>query len=376
MRILLAPDKFKGSLTAGQVRDATRTALKSIFPDADFVDAPVADGGEGTTEALLSALGGERVSCPASDPFGRPVEAKYGIVEVGDERIAVMEMSAASGFERVLDLEPNPLQATSFGTGQMLLAAAQHRPDRILIGIGGSATNDGGAGMAQALGHRFFGPDNSLLSDLPTGLSTTTRIDPPAAGTPAVPPILVACDVDNPLLGERGATRIYGPQKGVQESDFARFEKRLERLADVVGGDLRELPGAGAAGGLGFGLMAFCGAELKPGFELVAELCHLRDAISQCDLVITGEGSLDSQTLNGKGPAGVAQMARELGRPTVAVCGICDGESVELAEQFDCILPIVGADHPVPVEQAIANASQLIGERIVAASDSVRALVK
>jgi glycerate kinase len=365
-RILLAPDKFKGSLCAAEVRGAFENGLRQIFPGACFTHAPIADGGEGTSAAILQALGGEAVTIDALDPLGRPVRAAFAEVAINGNQVAVIEMSAASGFERVLDVvPPQPQFASTFGTGQMIRAAAARGVRQILLGIGGSATNDGGAGMAQALGYRFDDSDGKPLTAIPDRLEQLQRITRPEENL-NLPEILVACDVDNPLLGDHGATRIYGPQKGIRETDFPLFEARLEALAEaaekLAGRRLRNLPGAGAAGGLGFGLMAFCDAELRPGFKLVSAITGLEEAVERADLIITGEGSLDAQTLNGKGPAGVAAMARAAGVPIVAVCGIADTENPELGETFDHILTI----RPLAncTEQAVSEAAQLI-ERVI-----------
>jgi len=375
-RILLAPDKFKGSLTAAEVRTACENGLRLVFPNAQFTDAAVADGGEGTTEAIRSALGGSTETVAVQDPLGRPIEAEFSLVQIGGKTVAVMEMSAASGFEKVLDVPPHPERASTFGTGQMIQAATQLGAEQILIGIGGSATNDGGVGMAQALQFRFFQDDGIPLSDLPTDLERLTRIE--STSPFDLPPILVACDVDSPLLGERGATRIYGPQKGIQEDQFPLFESRLEALAvaasEFTGTDHRDHPGAGAAGGLGFGLMTFCGATLHPGFDLVADITGLHEQIAKADLVLTGEGSLDSQTLNGKGPAGVAALARAAGNPVIALCGITDPDVPELAKAFDLVLPI--KDDSLSTEESISRAAELLTARIARASDFIQALVE
>lgn len=377
-RILLAPDKFKGSLTAKEVRQACAKGLRRIFPDATFIQAPVADGGEGSTEAILEALGGELETVDALDPLGRPVQATFAIVKIAGKSVAVIEMSAASGFERVLDvIPPDPRRASTFGTGQMIRAAAMRGVERILIGIGGSATNDGGSGMAEALGYCFRDQKNQILPAVPDRLEELGRITRPQK-EPILPEVLVACDVDNPLLGKHGATRVYGPQKGILEDTFPLFEARLTALADaaetMVGKPLRDLPGAGAAGGLGFGLVAFCNAELRPGFKLVAEITGLQRRIAEADLVVTGEGSLDAQTLNGKGPAGVASMARDAGKPVLALCGITDPGLPRLTETFDCVLPI----RPLArnTEEAISNAAGLIERVIEESEDLIRSLLR
>ncbi|MEZ5303805.1 MAG: glycerate kinase [Verrucomicrobiales bacterium] len=264
--ILIALDKFKGSLTAEEACAAAARGFRRAFPQAEIRALPIADGGEGTAAALRSALGGEWGTAPASDALGRPVESRFALIpNPAGGSLAVLEMSEASGLWRIGAGERDPRRATTFGTGQMLRAAAGSATE-ILIGIGGSATNDGGSGMAQALGFRFLDAAGEPIADLPAGLDRLARLDPPA--DLRLPPITVACDVDNPLLGEAGATRVYGPQKGVRPGDFGWFEARLARFADcaeaLAGRPLRGVPGAGLANGLGFALIALCGARLRP----------------------------------------------------------------------------------------------------------------
>ncbi|MFT5466005.1 MAG: glycerate kinase [Verrucomicrobiales bacterium] len=355
MRILIAPDKFKGSLTAVEVAETIARGLGDFASSCSLL--PIADGGEGMTEAVRAALGGETVRTNARDPLMRTVEADYAVVENG--ATAVMEMSAASGLWRLSENERDPIRATTFGTGEMILDAARRGVSRIILGIGGSATNDGGSGLALALGYRFFDSNGAEIRDLPAKLTEIARIDPKNAVK--LPEIITACDVDNPLLGEHGATRVYGPQKGIAESDFELHEQRLGHLADLAQRDLgidpRTEPGSGAAGGLGFGTIAFCKAKLQPGFDLIADLLDLETQIAASDLVITGEGSLDAQTLNGKGPHGVAMLARNLGKPVVAFAGITDG-SPRLFEAFDRIEVI--RPEGVSIEESISRGQQLL----------------
>ena len=353
MRILLASDKFKGSLTADEVTSILADKLGYELPAATFELCPIADGGEGTTAALIGALSGEWRETLVSDARGRPVLAKHGFIP--NRRLTILEMSVASGLSLVSDLPLDPAQASTYGTGELLLAASTGA-DEVVMGIGGSATNDGGLGMALALGWTFLRADGSAFRPDLTNVTEANRILPPSRRLPA---IRVACDVDNPLLGARGATRVYGPQKGVV--DFGWFEARLAHLADLAGDylgrDLREAPGAGAAGGLGFGLMAFAGAELTSGFALVAETLDLEARIREADLVITGEGRLDVQSLSGKGPGGVARAARRLGKPVAAFCGDIDDDS-SVTELFDLVVPIRPLD--LPVAQAMREARGLL----------------
>jgi glycerate kinase len=356
MRILIAPDKFKGALNARDVAGNIARGLRDVLPDAEIDIVPMADGGEGTAEAICEARGGSWLKCKPHDPIGREIEARYGWIE--DGKLAVMEMSEAAGMRRLTENERDPVHATTFGVGEMILDAANRGANEIIIGLGGSATNDGGWGMARALGYRFFS-DGKELTDGVSELAKLTNIISPkkvivalAAATAqpkdrrqtqpplqsAVPKIIAAVDVRNPLLGENGATRVFGPQKGASKDELNILEQALTRLADVVARefdfDYRDKSGAGAAGGLGFGLMSFCGATIRPGFDVVAEAVGLESKMKDVDLVITGEGSLDRQTLEGKTPAGVARMARKLGKKVFAIVGRAS-ENGEVRGIFD-----------------------------------------
>lgn len=372
MRILIASDKFKGSLTAPQVAATLKRVLEKGLPGVVCDVCPIADGGEGTTEAMTAALGGHSVQVVTQDARGRAVTAAYGLVSSAQETLAVMEMSAASGLAMVSDLPLEPATASTHGTGLMMMDAIHRGATRLIIGIGGSATNDGGTGMASALGWRFLDANGRPLACMPRDLDQLDRIEPPAA-MPGIE-ILVACDVDNPLLGPQGCTRVYGAQKGVR--DFEDFESRLARLARIVARDLGVtvdgFPGAGAAGGLGYGLMAFCQARLVGGFDLVAETIQLRRRIAAADLVITGEGRLDAQTLHGKGPVGVAQMARGLGKKTAAFAGAVD-DSPALRAHFDHI-SAVKPPH-MPLAEAIARAEELLEAAATAALPEISQLL-
>lgn len=360
MRILLALDKFKGSLTAKQAAEAVTRGLHRGGVTADIEICPIADGGEGFTESVLTALGGQWCEAPAHDAQGRPVLARYGLIHHDDHLEAIMEMSAASGLALVSDLTLDPATASTAGTGEMMLHAMQQGAQRILIGIGGSATNDGGTGMASVLGCQFLDENAQPLTRLPAELEKVRRI---AKERMLNCEVVVACDVCNPLLGEHGCTRVYGPQKGVKDVPW--FEGRMQRLADMVTRDLgcdhREHPGAGAAGGLGFGLMSFCGAELQCGFDVVAEVTGLLERVKRADLVITGEGKLDAQTLHGKGPMGVAEMAGEAGKPVIGIGGIIDA-SEELRSRFQALWQVKPESMGIP--EAVARAAELLEETV------------
>jgi glycerate kinase len=358
VRILIAPDKFKGSLDARRVGDGIASGLRDVFPDAIIETMPVADGGEGTADVICHALGGETINCAAHDALGREIEATY--VWLGDRATAVMEMSATAGMWRIDPKERDLLRADTFGVGEMIKDAARRDAREILIGLGGSATNDGGFGMARALGFQFLANEHEVES--PAELVNAARVRIPTqrfSGT-----ITAAVDVRNPLLGPHGATRTFGPQKGATAGQLEMLESGLRHLADIVARDLgldfRDTPGAGAAGGLGFGLMSFCGATIKSGFEVVADFIGLRDAIAKADVVITGEGRLDEQSLEGKAPAGVARMAREAGKRVFAIAGSAT-DTPAVRALFDGV--VVLARPPITAQQSIARAAQLLQER-------------
>ena len=337
VRILIAPDKFKGTLNAREIAENIAAGLLDIFPDARIELVPMADGGEGTAEAICDARGCSWLECKAHDPLGREIEARYGWID--RERLAVMEMSEAAGMRRLSESERDPIRATTFGVGEMILDASKRGAKEIVIGLGGSATNDGGFGMARALGFRFdFQQEHEHEDIRVTDLLKLKRIEKPRHFE--LPKIIAAVDVKNPLLGENGATRVFGPQKGASKGDLDKLDRALRKLADIVarefGFDYRNQAGAGAAGGLGLGLVSFCGATIRPGFEVVAEAVGLESKMKEADLVITGEGSLDRQTLEGKTPAGVARLARKLRKPVFAVVGRASDDR-EVRELFDGI---------------------------------------
>jgi glycerate kinase len=331
-RILLAPDKFKGTLTAAAVVDHLAAGIRSVRPEVDIVEVPVSDGGDGLLDALGRA-GFADVPVVASGPTGVPGRTRYA--RRGTE--AVIEMAEVCGLVRLPGGTLAPATATSRGVGEVVAAALDAGCTEVLIGVGGSASTDGGAGMLRALGARVLDAAGDELGEGGAALVDADRLDlsglHPRLGQTS---ISLACDVDNPLTGPTGAAAVYGPQKGADADLVALLDHALTRWADLVaattGRDLRETPGSGAAGGIGLGAMAVLGARLRPGAEVVQQLTGLEEALAGADLVITGEGSLDAQTLNGKAPAGVAEAARRAGVPVVAVAGRCLLEATALEE--------------------------------------------
>ncbi len=364
MRILIAPDKFKGSLNAQEVAENIAKGLRDTLRDVKIDIVPMADGGEGTAKAICEARGGSWLKCKAHDPLGREIDASYAWIDDGE--LAVMEMSEAAGLRRLSENERDPVRANTFGVGEMILNAASRGANEIIIGLGGSATNDGGWGMARALGYQFDYENEQEheheKKKRVTDLVKLSSIVKP--GELTLPRIIAAVDVQNPLLGENGATRVFGPQKGASKPELNQLERALARLADVVtrefAFDYRDKPGAGAAGGLGFGLMSFCGATIRPGFGVVAEAVGLESKMKEVDVVITGEGSLDRQTLEGKTPAGVAQLARKLGKKVFAIVGRYDGPQ-QVRELFDEVYEL--ARSGISQKEQMKHARELLREK-------------
>jgi len=364
MKIVIAPDSFKGSLTALQVSDAVEEGFKRIFPDAQIEKVPMADGGEGTVQSLVDATGGQLLTESVTDPLGGGVEANYGIL--GDGVTAVIEMAAASGLPLVPIGKRNPMFTTTYGTGELVKAALERGCRKFIIGIGGSATTDGGAGVAQALGVKLLDASDKDIAFGGIGLSNLAKIDISTIDERiAETETVVACDVDNPLTGPRGAAYVYSPQKGATPEQVELLDKYLGHFADIVkrdlGKDVKETPGAGAAGGLGAGLMAFLNAELKSGIDIVIEASNLRERMKGADLVITGEGQLDEQTAYGKTPTGVSKVAQEMGIPVLAIAGgIKPGAETSYEEGIDAMMSIVPG--PISLDEAIERSSELVTE--------------
>jgi len=333
MLVVVAPDSFKGSLAAAGAADALAEGVGRARPDARIDRCPVADGGEGTVDAILAAAGGERREARVRDPLGREIRARFGLLPPRDgRRVAVLEMAVASGLPLLSGAERDAERTTTHGTGDLILAALDAGADEILLGIGGSATVDGGRGCIEALG----GPD---------GLDARLRETR----------IRVACDVTNPLLGPEGAAAVYGPQKGATPEAVERLERRLAEWARRLGGEGVDRPGAGAAGGLGFGLAAVCGATLTPGFALVAEAIGLGRRLEGAALCLTGEGRLDAQSAAGKAAAGVARLARERGVPVVCVPGRTAADAPR--DLFDRVLPLED-DDPARTRELLARRAE------------------
>ena len=362
MNVLVAPDSFKGSLTALRVAEAIERGVRQVFPDARVVKVPIADGGEGTVDALVVATGGRVLESEVTGPLGEPVRARWGVL--GGGGAAVIEMAAASGLPLVPRDRRDPRYTTTRGTGDLVRAALDAGLERLVVGIGGSATNDGGTGMARALGVRFLDAEGRDLPEGGAALARLSRIDLSGLD-PRVRALdlMVACDVDNPLTGPRGASAVYGPQKGATPAIVAELDAALARYAEVAraatGRDAATLPGAGAAGGLGAGLLFFTPARLRPGVEIVLETTRFDDLVKGADLVVTGEGRTDFQTAMGKAPVGVAAAAKRHGVPVVCLAGgLGEGADDVLAKGVDALASTVPG--PMGLEEAVARGAGLV----------------
>lgn len=364
MRIVVAPDSYKESLSAVDVAAAIGEGIRLAAPDAEVIAVPMADGGEGSLDAVLAATGGERRHATVRDANGRPCRAAWGWL--GDAT-AFIEMAEAAGLERIPRAERRPLDASTYGVGQLVLEALDAGARRIVLGLGGSATTDAGAGLFQALGARLLDaagaelpPGGAALSRL-AGIDTG-RLDPRLADVE----FEIAVDVDNPLCGERGAAAIFGPQKGATPEQVLLLDKALAHFADVCvrmsGRDEFRTPGTGAAGGLGFVIKTFFRATFRPGVELIAELAGLDDALEGADLAFTGEGRMDRQTLLGKTPAGVARHAARKGVPVIALAGSL-GEGYEALYEAGVTAAFSAVSGPMTLEDACGEASRLLRER-------------
>jgi glycerate kinase len=374
MKVIVAPDKFKGSLSAPEAARAIARGVGHAAPGASVDLIPMADGGEGTVEALVEATGGSYLEVTASGPLGEPVVARYG--QLGDGRTAVVAMASASGLVLIPTDRRDPMRASTRGTGELLMAAILEGATRLIVGIGGSATNDGGAGLAQALGYRLLDAEGHELPPGGGSLDRLDRIDPTGRDPRlAGVSVEVACDVANPLCGPQGASRIYGPQKGATPDQIGTLDRNLAHFARIVERDLgisvADLPGSGAAGGLGAGLMAFASGTLRPGISLVIDAVGLADRLRGADLCLTAEGAIDGSSAFGKTAVGVARLARTLGCPTLAIAGsIGPGAEDVILEGIDAYFSLCPG--PITLDEAIARASELLGR---AAEQATRAFL-
>jgi glycerate kinase len=365
MKIIIAPDSFKDSLSAEGVAQAIALGLADIWPDAQLLQCPMADGGEGTVESVLAACAGEPRSTLVQGPLGSPVEARWGWLP--ESRTAIIEMAEASGLQLVPLGQRDACVSSTFGTGEVILAALEAGAERIILAIGGSATNDGGAGALQALGLKLLDPQGRILPRGGLALADLARIE-----LDGLDPRLdrvrfeIAADVNNPLCGDHGASAIFGPQKGASPQQVRALDQALGHFADlcaqVLPKDVRDEPGSGAAGGLGFAAKAFLGAQFRPGVEVVAELVGLEQAVIGADLVITGEGRFDAQTLRGKTPFGVARIARQHGVPVIVLAGTL-GDGYEQMYQHGVDAAFALASGPMSLEQACSEAPRLLRAR-------------
>ncbi len=371
MKIVIAPDSFKDSLSAQGVADAIALGLGQVWPDAQLVKCPMADGGEGTVESVLAACDGQLRRTNVRGPLGTTVEAAWGWLP--QSLTAIIEMAEASGLQLVPPAQRDACISSTFGTGELIRAALDAGAQRVILAIGGSATNDGGSGAMQALGVKWLDAQGEPLAPGGLALAQLARID-----LSDIDPRLarvrfdIAADVNNPLCGPHGASAIFGPQKGATPEQVEQLDRALghfaELCAQVLNKDVRDEPGSGAAGGLGFGAKAFLGAQFKAGVEVVAELVGLAEAVKDADLVITGEGRFDAQTLRGKTPFGVARIARQHGVPVIVIAGTL-GEGYQALYEHGIDAAFALASGPMTLEQACTEAPRLLCER---ASDIAR----
>lgn len=363
---VLAPDSFKGSMTAQEVCDAMEKGIRKILPNANCIKIPMADGGEGTVQSLIDATKGKVYEVEVVGPLASPVLAQYGIL--GNEKTAVIEMASASGIQYIDEKTRNPLITTTYGTGQLIKECLDRKVSRIILGIGGSATNDGGAGLAQALGARLLDKQNKELPFGGAALSQLAKIDLSNLDNRLNNiEIEVACDVTNPLCGETGASKVFGPQKGATPEMVKVLDKALYHYAETIkhqlGKDISNISGAGAAGGLGAGLLAFTNAKLGRGINIIINYTNLKESIKKADFVFTGEGRIDFQTQYGKTPYGVAQVAKQENKKVIAIAGSIGEDINQLYNSgFDAIFGIL--PKPVSLEEAMLKGKENI-ERTV-----------
>ena len=382
-RIVIASDSFKGSLSSQEVARAAAAGIGKVWPDCETVCMNIADGGEGTARTLTEALGGRMVRSGASDPLGRRISAEYGIVEADGRKTAVIEMSQASGLTLLTPDERNPLQTSTYGTGEMITDAIGRGCRRFMVGIGGSATNDGGCGMLEALGFRFMDKDGRIITGLCGGrLGDIASIDCSGVMEEVLESeFTVACDVDTVFSGPAGAAAVFGPQKGATPEAVAELEDGMQNLERIIrqnhGIDLSKVPGSGAAGGLGGAFKAFLGATLKRGIDMVLDAAGFDEAIKGADLIITGEGKIDDQTSQGKVISGIVKRAERQNIPVIAIAGIVDIENAE-ACGLTAVFPICerpqsksDLEHAMRAEVASGNISETVAKALVSLSPSL-----
>lgn len=372
MKIIIAPDSYKESLTAMDVAIAIEKGFKQVLPDAHYVKLPMADGGEGTVQSMVDATGGTIIEHTVSGPLGQPVCGFFGLL--GEGKTAVIEMAAASGLHLVTPDQRNPLITTTFGTGELIKAALDHGVEHIIVGIGGSATNDGGIGMAQALGIKLLDAQGNALGYGGGELAKLATIDCSQLDPRLAQVRLeVACDVDNPLCGTKGASAVFGPQKGATPEMVKILEENLAHYAAIIkqqlGADVRDMAGAGAAGGMGAALLGLLNAELRPGIEIVMDAVRLDEIVADADLVITGEGRIDSQTIHGKTPIGVARTAKKHGVPVIGIAGCLSADCGVVHEHgLDAVFAVVNRSVDLPTALAEAAENVELTARNVAAA--------
>ena len=377
MKFIVAPDKFKGSMSALEAANIISRGIEAVWTDAEILQFPLSDGGEGLVESLCGGTKGAILEANVTGPLGERLTAQWGMIK--DEQTAVIEMSAASGLALVPENKRNPLVTTTYGTGELVQEAIKYGCSKIIVGIGGSATNDGGAGMAQALGAKLLDQEGK---DLGFGGAELTRLT--AINTEKLDPrlkkikVIVASDVNNPLTGPQGSSQVYGPQKGASENMVELLDEALTNYGRVIKRDLSidvdKTPGAGAAGGLGAGLIAFLNAELKSGIEMGLDALHIDKYLENCDLLITGEGRLDAQSIHGKAPIGVARRARCLGVPVIALSGMIEGDpEVFHREGIEACFAI--AKGPLTLKQSIKEGPFLLENQVVELMRLVRVAI-
>tara|TARA_B100002003_G_scaffold238779_1_gene257395 strand:+ start:948 stop:2093 length:1146 start_codon:yes stop_codon:yes gene_type:complete len=366
VKIVIAPQAFKGSLSALNVATAVQKGVRRIFPDAQILTCPVADGGDGTLETLVESSGGKIMETNVEDPTGKPIVAQWGAM--GDGNTAVIEMARTSGLALLTLEERDPLNATTYGLGEIIVSALNKGFRKFIVGIGGSATNDAGAGMAQALGIKLMDREGRNLVFGGAALQNLSVIDTSSIDQRVLESnFQIACDVNNPLTGPEGASAVYGPQKGATEENVRQLDSALGVFAEVakrdLGKDISNLEGAGAAGGLGAGMIAFVEGHLRAGVDIVLDTVNLAEKLESADLVITGEGSIDFQTVYNKAPIGVARMAKARGIPTIGISGML-GKNYQIVHNHGIDAALSIANGPISLEESLQNAPSLISEAV------------